>query len=336
MSRQMADHYVQSAPLSRPPKYPELSAEEDCMSRFFRSSVYGLWAVITLGGTLGCHTLHLNGVVTGKPDRIAKDSPTAQVPAAPGKYTFRLSQFVFLHDFELKQDQALFRELEKLHDRVYSELKLPSSTILVQVYLFEDRDRYERFMRAKYPELPKRRAFFVAQPRNVGTAEDLLVYTYWGERIQEDLRHELTHALLHSVLKDVPLWLDEGLAEYFEVAPNKNGLNQNHLDHLRRDQNGPFPADLPRLEQLSQVQQMTPAEYREAWAWVHLMLHDKPEAKTVLINYLQQLRTNPNPGSLKAQLATVYPSVNEALNKHLAQVDSVQASPRAHGKLRIQ
>ena len=55
------------------------------------------------------------------------------------------------------------------------------------------------------------------QPRRFGGEEDLLVYTYWGDRIQQDLRHELTHALLHSVLKDVPLWLDEGLAEYFEM-----------------------------------------------------------------------------------------------------------------------
>ena len=29
-------------------------------------------------------------------------------------------------------------------------------------------DRYERFMKAKYPELPRRRAFFLAQPRRLG------------------------------------------------------------------------------------------------------------------------------------------------------------------------
>ena len=73
------------------------------------------------------------------------------------------------------------------------------------------------FMVSKYPKLPSRRAFFVAQTRGVGRSEDLLIYTYWGERVQQDLRHELTHALLHSVLKDVPLWLDEGLAEYYEL-----------------------------------------------------------------------------------------------------------------------
>ncbi|GIT30210.1 MAG: hypothetical protein Ct9H300mP1_22560 [Planctomycetaceae bacterium] len=42
----------------------------------------------------------------------------------------------------------------------------------------------------------------------------------------EDLRHEFTHGVLHSSLKRVPLWLDEGLAEYFEVVgPKPGGVN---------------------------------------------------------------------------------------------------------------
>ena len=56
---------------------------------------------------------------------------------------------------------------------------------------------------------------------------------------------------------------------------------------LRR---GPFQPDLGRLEKLGQVAQMEKPEYREAWAWVHLMLRSTPEAKKVLLDYLQ--RTN--------------------------------------------
>src|SRR5579884_2957704 len=173
-------------------------------------------------------------------------------------------------------------------------------------------------MHARYPDLPKRRAFFVAQPRGVGGGEDLYVYTYWGDRVREDLRHELTHALLHSVLKDVPLWLDEGLAEYFELPPEDHGVNARHLEQLRQ---GTFKPDLARLEQLGLVQQMTPVEYREAWAWVHLMLRDKPEARAVLLHYLAQLRTNPTPGPLGPQLARVYPTPEATLQQHLPRLD---------------
>ena len=128
---------------------------------------------------------------------------------------------------------------------------------------------------------------------------------------------EENHALLHSVLRDVPLWLDEGLAEYFELQPERQGINAQHLDHLRHNPNGPFQPNLARLEALEQVKQMTPAEYREAWAWVHLMLRSRPEGRSVLLGYLHQLRTNPNPGPVQPRLAAVYPALEETLVKHL-------------------
>jgi hypothetical protein len=272
-------------------------------------------ALVLAGLTLvGCHSLKLAPFAADRPARPDKDPALAP----PGKYSMRLSQYVFLSDFELKRDLPLFQDLADLRDQVYRELELPTASNLVQVFLFEDRERYERFMHARYPDLPKRRAFFVAQPRSVGGGEDLYVYTYWGDRVREDLRHELTHALLHSVLKDVPLWLDEGLAEYFELPPEAGGVNARHLEQLRR---GPFKPELARLEQLGLVQQMTPTEYREAWAWVHLMLRDKPEGKAALLRYLAQLRTNPTPGPLEPQLARVYPAAGSALQQHLARLD---------------
>jgi hypothetical protein len=276
-----------------------------------------------LGLIGGCNLLRFRVTPPDRPVKVAeKDAATAE----PSKHTVRLSQYAFHSDFELKRDLPLFTELGALRDHVYRELQLPESTSLVQVFIFENRERYERFMRARYPDLPKRRAFFVAQPHTSASAgEDLLVYTYWGERVREDLRHELTHALLHSVLKDVPLWLDEGLAEYFELPPDRGGVNLQHLELALRGST-PLKPNLARLEQLSQVQQMTPGEYREAWAWVHLMLHGKPEAKKVLLAYLQQLRTNPNPGPLQAKLGGVYALLDDALEKHLVQLDT--AAPR--------
>jgi hypothetical protein len=173
-------------------------------------------------------------------------------------------------------------------------------------------------MKERYPELPSRRAFFVAQPRSIGGAEDLLVYTYWGERIRQDLRHELTHALLHSVIRDVPLWLDEGLAEYFELPPSRRGVNAAHVEALRRSLGaGTYRPNLARLEAMKQVEDMGPAEYREAWAWTHLMMHSSPEAKTALLSYLQQLRGSRHPGEIGPKLLGIYPNLEERLNEHL-------------------
>lgn len=282
-----------------------------------------LFALGLIGLPLGCNLLPLNlGSSNDKADKQAHHLARDRDPTPPpGKNQVRVSQFLFISDSDLKGERDLFNELARLRDQVYKELKLPESQTLVQVYVFEDREHYEQYMRAKYPDLPKRRAFFIQQPRSVGGAEDLLVFTYRGERIREDLRHELTHALLHSVLKAVPLWLDEGLAEYFEVPPECQGVNFAHLDQIRRGEHGLFRPELSRLEQISQVHNMTPAEYREAWAWVHLMLRGRPDGKAVLVKYLQQLRNTENPGPLAPALAKVYPAPDEALSRHVLIVD---------------
>jgi Protein of unknown function (DUF1570) len=281
--------------------------------------VYWRWCLmlfgwLALGGLAGCGAIQLNSL--GGP-RLEHE----MVAGAPTRNSLRISQFVFYSDFDLPRNAPLFRELAALREQVFKELQLPPSGTLIQVYLFEDKEKYERFMQSKYPDLPKRRAFFVAQPRRFGGVEDLIVYTYWGDRIQQDLRHELTHALLHSVLKDVPLWLDEGLAEFFEMPPSWKGVNYQHLEALRHGQAGTPPCNLDRLEQLREVQQMTPVEYREAWAWTHLMLRSTPAAKQALLSYLHELRSNPRPGPLRPQLAQAFLSLDDALQRHLADLE---------------
>jgi hypothetical protein len=264
--------------------------------------------------TLGCQTLTVP-ILTGGGERSDKEPAIAGMP---GKNSFRVSQFVFNSDIELNKNHPAFKELANLREQVYKDLALPPSNNLVQVYVFEDRDKFEAFMQKKHPDLPKRRAFFVAQPKRFGGADDLFVYTYWGDRVQQDLRHELTHALLHSVLKDVPLWLDEGLAEFFEMPASWNGVNYQHLEALRQPN---VKADLDRLEKLVEVKDMTPAEYRESWAWTHLMLRTTPQARQVLLAYLQELRTNPHPSSLKPRLARTFVNPDEALQRHLADLE---------------
>ena len=141
---------------------------------------------------LGCHSLKFNNT----PPSDKPEAKTDSAAVAPSKFSFRIAPYVFLSDFDVPRDQPLFQELAGMRDEIYKELQLPPGNAVIQVYLFEDHAHYQRFMQARYPELPDRRAFFVAQPRSIGGAEDLLVYTFWGERIQQDLRHELTHALL--------------------------------------------------------------------------------------------------------------------------------------------
>lgn len=253
------------------------------------------------------------------------NSPPVATSAPPGKHATRRGPYVFYHDFELDTVDPLFSELETLPDQVYGELHLPPGTGVIQVFLFDTQDRYERYMRTRYRHLPTRRAYFIAEPRIGGGNDDLKVFTWMGDHLRTDLRHELTHALLHSVLKDVPLWLDEGLAGFFELPSGNDGVNVQHLETLRR---GPFQPDLGRLERFDQVRQMEKPEYREAWAWVHLMLRGGPAARQVLCEYLQALRTTPTPGPLLPRLREVFADPDQALAEHLGRVEFPRTRPR--------
>ena len=118
----------------------------------------------------------------------------------------------------------------------------------------------------------------------------LMVYAFWGDHVAEDLRHEVAHGYLHAVVRNLPLWLDEGLAEYFEVPRGSRGLNKPHVEELRSSLDRGWQPDLRRLESLQSVDQMTQLDYAEAWAWVHYLLETSPEHAEFLRSYLRRRR----------------------------------------------
>jgi hypothetical protein len=297
--------------------------------RLIRRRALLLLPVALFALALGCQSFHL--LFKDKPEvkPTDRDPPVRPQPGAPCKYAFRVAPYVFLSDFEINPELPIFKELAGLRDQVYRELQLPppGSNTVIQVYLFEDRDRFQAFMDAHHEGLPHRRAFFIKQQR-LGV-EEMLVYTFWGDRIQQDLRHELTHALLHSTLKNVPVWLDEGLAEYFELPPENRGVNRAHVENLRRP--GAAKLDLARLEAFTDrdIEKMTAGDYREAWAWVHFLLRGHPEARTVLLTYLAQLRRDGNPGQLTPNLTRVLVRLDDLIDQHLAALDARRSTAAA-------
>jgi hypothetical protein len=276
---------------------------------------------------LGCHSFNLFFKDTADDKTTEKEPPVRPQTDAPSKFSLRVAPYVFLSDFEITTDLPLFRELAGLRDQVYRELKLPTGNDVIQVYLFQDRPHYKEFMAKHHPKLPDRRAFFLLKTSAMGAGRDLLVYAYQDARIQQDLRHELTHALLHSVLKDVPIWLDEGLAEYFELPKENHGINRDHVDTLRRP-GVPIKFDLARLESIQEVNDMKAPEYCEAWAWVHFLLHGPPEGRSILLGYLAQLRHDAHPPPLTPQLLKALGTLDDLMEKHLAGIDWPMQSTR--------
>jgi len=245
----------------------------------------------------------VSGCRTTEPDRSL----------LPARHSVQADQLVVLSDFRLNYDHPLISDLIDMRKKVGESLSLELNGPPVVVYLFPNKREYYSYLKTTYPTLPARRAYFI------GTSFELAVYTYWGERVQEDLRHEFTHGLLHSTLQDVPLWLDEGLAEYFEVAgPEPGAVNSKSAQELAAAIANGWKPNLKRLESLHEVSMMNQADYREAWAWVHFMLHGSDDTRQLLVEYLQDLRTDANPGSLRERLEENVPVLTERFRVYVA------------------
>ena len=122
--------------------------------------------------------------------------------------------FVCRADFPLQDIEPLLNELSQLQIDLVQALGISPAKEIIQVYLFHDRQTYDRYLKQHFPNVPFRRAVYI---KDGGQGR---VFAFRSPQFEIDLRHECTHALLHASLKNVPLWLDEGLAGYFELPAN--------------------------------------------------------------------------------------------------------------------
>jgi hypothetical protein len=230
----------------------------------------------------------------------------------PVEFTVLRGQLVIHSDFPVPANHRLLEELAARRTDLQDRLHLPPSDEPIHIYLFASPDDFREFVQLRHPSFPTRRAFFLE------TDTQLQIYAQWGDRLAEDLRHEVTHGYLHSMVSNLPLWLDEGLAEYAEAPRGQHGLNPEHLtkigEQIRMNRWAP---DLARLESLDPAGDLTQAQYAESWAWVHFLLETRPERAAALGEYLAELRGKAVAEPLSAKLARLDADPGQALIAHL-------------------
>jgi len=218
--------------------------------------------------------------------------------------------FVCLSEFPLAGYEVLFKELTMLQDDLIAMLKVPAARETVEIYLFKSEASYRAYLRERYPDVPYRKAMFI---KGKGPGR---VFTHLSKDLATNLRHEGTHALLHAALPMVPLWLDEGLAEYFEVPVGQRTVGNPHLGKEVWSSRLGIPVRLAALEEKRDIADMTATDYRHAWAWVHFMLHSSPEAHEELIAYFADIQASTPPGQLSQRLEKRIPGAEKKLAQH--------------------
>lgn len=212
--------------------------------------------------------------------------------------------------FALEPYQTLFDELAQLERDLTATLGVVKVREPIHVYLFDSKDIYQQYVRQYFPDVPYRRALFV---KNRGPG---MVFAYKNPEFAIDVRHESTHALLHASLPMVPLWLDEGLAEYFEVPRDERASDNPHLTRIRWAARLGHTPSLEHLEDKETLGDMGRTDYRNSWAWTHLMLHGPREAHDELVRFLADIQANTPPGQFSVRLKRRIPDIEERFVEH--------------------
>jgi hypothetical protein len=238
---------------------------------------------------------------------------TLQQSEETGRFEMVRGQLVYHSDFRLPKRHRLLEELESQRERLADAFRLPISDEPIHVFLFENASQYRDYTATNFPQMPERRAFFVKSDTQ------LAVFAFWGSHIAEDLRHEVTHGYLHSIVPELPLWMDEGIAEYMEVPRSRSGFHRRHVqllfEHWRKHNWRP---DLRRLEQLATLEQMSILDYAESWLWIHYLLHTDEHRGDLLRNYLARLRMTGMAPPISHELYLADPVHEDAIMSHLA------------------
>ncbi len=230
--------------------------------------------------------------------------------SSPWVSEFSAGAFVFRAEFPLRDVQDLVSDIGDLQAEIEETLGVTCSDREIQVHLFRNRAGYQRYLAIRVPDGVKRQALYMP-----GTDAGR-IYAYRHRGLETDVRHETTHALLKNALPYVPLWLDEGLAEYFEVPAVQRRQGDGHLGELSRVIRWGWKPDLAALEAKRDFLEMGAKDYRDAWVITHFLLHGPPGARKALQNFLEEIESGAAPTPLSSRLRREFGDYEAEIVRH--------------------
>ncbi|MBM4074565.1 MAG: hypothetical protein FJ267_02825 [Planctomycetes bacterium] len=214
----------------------------------------------------------------------------------------------------MKDVSELVQDLGQLQDDIETRLGLTCQPQEIQIHLFKRRSGYIDYLKVRVPDGVKRQALFV-QGTDAGR-----VYAYRHRGLDDDVRHETTHALLHTALPYVPIWLDEGIAEYFEVSPNLRERHNPHRSELQRAIVLGWRPKIEELEAKRKMLDMDKDDYRDAWGIMHFIIHGPQPAQEALEDYFAEVKSGKAPTPLSQQLRKRFSNLDQSIIDHIRSI----------------
>jgi len=228
-------------------------------------------------------------------------------------YTFDTKGFHFYSLVPPKVLDSLLPSLVSLPEEIELATQLSLEKTEIHVLVFDTRRSLDEYLHRYYPGMRAANSMYIRGPNASNTPG--LVLTWFHSEWLVDARHEATHAILHSKQTDIPLWIDEGLAEYFEYPSEQSISNQSlsprsHPVHTKLIQTqlrfGQF-ANLQEQERWDPNKRLSNQQYRDAWGSVAFLLHHDDATKSEFQTYLKDLFDERASGHLSFRLRRSIP-----------------------------
>lgn len=216
-------------------------------------------------------------------------------------------------DFPLEAADSLRDHLTLLHKTLAQDTGLEFGTEPLEIRLFSDRRQYIRQVSPIVSDAKRQRGVYVIRDGRVA------VYSFQQRDLAMTLRHESVHAWLHAAMPYVPLWLDEGLASYYEIDMARQSILEHpYASRVRWSVRLGWRPKLRTLEAIERSADMALGDYRHAWAWVHFLMNESDESRAVLTGYLQNIAADQPPERLSEKLARELPDAEPRLVRYFA------------------
>ena len=225
-----------------------------------------------------------------------------------------LGPYLIRSEFPLRDVHELVQDLGDLQQDLENTLRLQCQPRAIQIHLFSSKRSYDNYLRIRIPEGVHRQALY--DPGSDASAGR--VYAYRQRELDTDVRHETTHALLHTALPYVPIWIDEGLAEYFEMPASLRVKGNPHQKELRDAiRYHRWRPNIKGLEAKRKLLDMDGKDYRDSWGIVHFLLNGPPAAQKALDAYFKEIDSGAPPTPLSEHLMQRIPNLDQAIIDHL-------------------
>ena len=229
----------------------------------------------------------------------ARPAAAGLEPASPQKNwsSIRSTNFYVIGDTGERNLRSVALRLEQFREALGAILPktIAGTSGPMTVIVFRSHKTFEPFK----PQYEGKARKFIAGFFQGGRAMNYIALTTEGADDLGIIYHEYVHFVVRSVLSAVPIWFNEGTAEYyrtFEVSSNgrKASLGKVQADHvfLLREQWLPLPALLAVDHTSPHYNENNKASvfYAESWALVHyLILGDNQKYTTRAAEFVGRL-----------------------------------------------